>query len=58
MTADLKVTDTELHVTLAAQSEPRRTKAIAALCHTLDDKRVKFPGTDLVMRFHIHDHRA
>ena len=56
--ADLKVTDTELHVTLAAQSEPRRTKAIAALCHTLDDKRVKFPGTDLVMRFHIHDHRA
>ena len=56
--ADLKVTDTELHVTLATQSSPCRTKAIAALCQTLDDKRAKFPGTDLVMRFHIHDHRA
>src|ERR1035441_1238714 len=34
--ADLQVTQTELQVTLAAQSSPHRTRAIAALCRELN----------------------
>ena len=48
--ADLQVTETELHVTLAAQSSPHRTRAIAALCDQLNQTKTLFPGS----RLHLH----
>ena len=45
--ADLKVTKTELRVTLAAQSSPHRTLAIAALCEELNRRKTIFPGSRL-----------
>jgi Transposase protein len=48
--ADLQVTDTELRVTLAAQSSPHRTRAIAALCDQLNQTKTLFPGS----RLHLH----
>jgi hypothetical protein len=49
----LHVTHTELQVTLAPQSSPHRTLAIAKLCRLLDDTETRFPGTNLRMRFRI-----
>jgi transposase len=48
--ADLEVTQTELRVTLAAQSSPHRTRAIAALCEELNQMKTIFPGS----RLHLH----
>jgi transposase len=53
--ADLKVTKTELHVTLAAQSSPHRTRAIAALCEELNQIKTIFPGSRLRLRYAIRD---
>ena len=49
--ADLQVTQTELRVTLAAQSSPHRTRAIAALCEELNQTKPIFPGS----RWPLHD---
>src|SRR5437879_13623625 len=51
--ADLKVSPTELRVTLAAQSSPHRTRAIAALCDQLNQTKSSFPGASLRLRFTI-----
>jgi transposase len=51
--ADLTLTPTELRVTLAAQSSPHRTRAIAALCDELNRAPTRFPGTRLTLRFAI-----
>ena len=48
--ADLEVTQAELRVTLAAQSSPHRTRAIAALCEELNQTKTIFPGSEL----HLH----
>jgi len=48
--ADLQVTETELRVTLAPQSSPHRTRAIAALCDQLNQTKTLFPGS----RLHLH----
>jgi len=53
--ADLEVTKTELQVTLAAQSSPHRTRAIAALCHELNQAQTTFPGSRLRLRYAIRD---
>jgi transposase len=53
--ADLKVTKTELHVTLAAQRSPHRTRAIAALCEELNQIKTIFPGSRLRLRYAIRD---
>ena len=53
---DIEVTDTELHVALAPQSAPHRTKALMALCEELNVLDAKFPGSDLRMRFSVGDH--
>jgi len=45
--ARLEVTNGELRVTIAAQSSPHRTAALAALCQQLDALAVPFPGTHL-----------
>ena len=49
--ADLQVTKTELHITLAAQSSPHRTRAIAALCEELNQTKTTFPGSRLRLRY-------
>jgi len=51
--ADLEVAPTELRVTLAAQSSPHRTRAIAALCEELNQKETFFPGSRLRLRYAI-----
>lgn len=52
--ADLEVTKTELRVTLAPQSSPHRTRAIAALCQELNSLDILFPGSPLRLRYAIH----
>ena len=53
--ADLQVTKTELRVTLAAQSSPHRTHAIAALCEELNQTKTIFPGSRLRLRYVIRE---
>jgi len=51
--ARLEVTEDELRVTIARQSSPHRTAAIAALCAQLDAQAVSFPGTQLRLRLAV-----
>jgi len=51
--ADIEVTDGELRVTLAPQSSPHRSRAIAELCRVLDDTATRFPGTNLRLRYAV-----
>jgi hypothetical protein len=53
--ADLKVTKQELRVTLAPQSSPHRTRAIAALCDELNRKNTFFPGSSLRLSYAIEE---
>jgi hypothetical protein len=53
--ADLEVTPTELRVTLAAQSSPHRTRAIAALCEELNQTETLFPGSRLRLSYAIRE---
>ena len=53
--ADLEVTQTELRVTLAPQSSPHRTRAIAALCAQLNQTNTRFPGSQLRLRYSIRE---
>jgi hypothetical protein len=53
--ADLKVTQTELRVILAAQSSPHRTRAIAALCEELNQTKTVFPGSKLRLHYSIRE---
>jgi hypothetical protein len=53
--ADLKVTQRELRVTLAPQSSPHRTRAIAALCEELNRKKAPFPGSSLRLNYGIQE---
>jgi hypothetical protein len=51
--ADLEVTDTELHVRLTPLSSPHRSVAVGALCRDLNARAVPFPGTRLKLRFSV-----
>lgn len=53
--ADLQVTETELRVTLAPQSSPHRTRAIAALCEALNQTKTLFPGSQLRLHYAIRE---
>jgi transposase len=53
--ADLEVTDTELRVTMAAQSSPHRTRAVAELCRELNTIQTVFPGSQLRLRYAIRE---
>jgi len=53
--ADLQVTETELWVTLAPQSSPHRTRAIAALCQELNQTNTPFPGSRLRLHYAIRE---
>jgi hypothetical protein len=54
-TADLQATETELHATLAPQSSPHRTRAIAALCDQLNETKTLFPGSRLCLHHAIRE---
>ena len=51
--ARLEVAEGELRVTIAAQSSPHRTAALAALCEQLDALALPFPGTHLRLRLAV-----
>jgi transposase len=48
---DIKVTQSELQITLAPLSSPHRTRAVQALCELLDQTVTVFPGSRLRVRF-------
>lgn len=51
--AQLEVSEDELRVTIASQSSPHRTAALAALCQQLDALALPFPGTNLRLRLAV-----
>jgi len=51
--ASLEVTATELKITIAAQSSPHRSEALAKLCHELDAEVVYYPGSSLRVRLAV-----
>jgi hypothetical protein len=51
--ARLEVTDTELTITIAAQSSLHRSKALAQLCQELDAEVVYYPGSSLRVRLAV-----
>jgi len=52
-TGDIRISDSELHITLAPLSSPHRTLAAQALCKTLDQTATIFPGSRLRVRFSV-----
>jgi len=48
---DIRVSDTELNITLAPLSSPHRTHAVQALCESLDKTATIFPGSRLRVHF-------
>lgn len=50
---DIRVSDSELHITLAPLSSPHRTHAAQALCEILDQTATIFPGSLLRIRFSV-----
>ena len=53
--ADIEPSATELHVRLHPLANPRRTRALAALCDRLNEADARFPGTDLRLRYAVLD---
>ena len=51
--ARLEVAEGELRVTIASQSSPHRTAALAKLCAQLDTLAIPFPGTQLRLRLAV-----
>lgn len=50
---DVRVSDSQLHITLAPLSSPHRTRAAQALCEMLDQTATVFPGSRLRIRFTV-----
>jgi len=48
---DIRIRDSELHITLAPLSSPHRTRAAQALCEMLDQTATIFPASRLRIRF-------
>ena len=46
----------ELLIRLDPLTAPRRTQALAALCHQLTAAGARYPGTDLVLRYEVKSH--
>jgi hypothetical protein len=51
--ACMKVTETELQITLCAQSAPHRSEALAKVCRELDAEQVCYPGSRLRVRLAV-----
>src|SRR6202008_4780889 len=54
---DIRVSNSELQITLAPPSSPHRTLAAQALCDILNKTATVFPGSSLRMRFAVHPPR-
>jgi hypothetical protein len=52
-TGDIKVTQSELQITLAPLSSPHRTRAAQALCELINQTATTFPGSCLRLRFGV-----
>jgi hypothetical protein len=52
--ASMKVTETELQITIDAQSSPHRSEALAKLCRELDAEQVCYPGSSLHVRLAVN----
>ena len=52
----LEVRPDELRVTIAPQSSPHRTQALAALCERVNALSTCFPGTNLQLRLAVESH--
>jgi hypothetical protein len=50
---DIRVGDTELHITLAPLSSPHRPRAAKARCDILDQTATVFPGSQRRLRFAV-----
>jgi hypothetical protein len=55
--AMMKVTETELQITLEAQSSPHRTEALARVCRELDADNVCYPGSQLRVRLTVESQK-
>ena len=53
--ADLEITGPELHVRINPLSAPRRSRALAALCHDLTATKTLYPGTNLTLIYAVKD---
>jgi hypothetical protein len=51
--ATIEPGDQELRITLAPFSSPHRSRAVAALCETLNTRKTSFPGTALRTQFGV-----
>jgi transposase/flagellar motor protein MotB len=51
--ASMRVTETELQITIGAQSSPHRSEALAKLCRELDAKEICYPGSRLRVRMAV-----
>jgi hypothetical protein len=51
--ASMEVSEAELKITIAAQSSPHRSEALARLCRELDAEGVYYPGSSLRVRLAI-----
>lgn len=51
--ARMEVTEKELQITLAAQSSPHRSEALAHLCQEVDAEAVNYPGSPLRVRLAV-----
>src|ERR1022692_3712417 len=51
--AKMEVTEAELKITIAAQSSPHRSEALARLCRALDAEGVYYPGSSLRVRLAV-----
>jgi hypothetical protein len=54
---DIRVSESELNISLAPLSSPHRTHAAQALCELLDKTATIFPGSRLRIRFAMHPPR-
>ncbi len=55
--ADLRVSGSELHVTLHPLSSPHRTLAVKAICQVFNETETLFPGSPLRLHFNVHPPR-
>ena len=51
--ARMEVTETELKISIAAQSSPHRTEALAKVCQELDAEAAYYPGSNLRLRLAV-----
>jgi len=52
-TGSIKVSATQLHITLKQQSEPSRTRVLEHLCQLISDRQACYPGTNLKLVFEV-----